>query len=293
MQLDHKDAYDPGSHFRVALVPFKQAIGERAELTLWLLMAAAAFVLIISAANVVNLTLMRGVRREQELIVRAALGAGVLRLRRLLLVENLMLALMGALLGIAFAVGGLRLLVALAQRYSPRANEIRLDTVVLSFTLGLTVTVALLLSFAASVPKEGTFGSWIAAGARRFSGVRRHRLQRGLVIAQIAVSVVLLAGAGLLTRTMVRLSDVNTGLRTEQVLTMPIQLLSFGNGDFQAIFKGDAVAKEGYDRMERDVRALPGVIAVGVGMAMPLRGFGAGAGLEVKAEGRSLAVGEA
>src|SRR5689334_1780381 len=104
MQLDHKDAYDPGSHFRVALVPFKQAIGERAELTLWLLMAAAAFVLIISAANVVNLTLMRGVRREQELIVRAALGAGVLRLRRLLLVENLVLAALGAATGVLIAI---------------------------------------------------------------------------------------------------------------------------------------------------------------------------------------------
>ena len=293
MQSDHTDAYDPGSHYRVAVVPFKQAIGERAQLTLWLLMAAAAFVLIISAANVVNLTLMRGVRREQELIVRAALGAGVLRLRRLLLVENLVLTLSGALLGVAIAVAGLRLLIALAQRYSPRANEIRLDTVVLGFALALSVGVALLLSFAASVPKEGTFGSWIAAGARRVSGVRRHRLQRGLVIAQIAVSVVLLAGAGLLTRTMVRLSDVNTGLRTEQVLTMPIQLLSFGDGDFRRLMQGDATAKEGYDRMEREVRGLPGVIAVGVGMAMPLRGFNAGVGLEVKAEGRSLAVGEA
>src|SRR5207247_3382220 len=68
MQRDSKEAYDPGSHYRVAVVPFKEAIGERARPTLWLLMAAAAFVLIISAANVVNLTLMRGVRREQELV---------------------------------------------------------------------------------------------------------------------------------------------------------------------------------------------------------------------------------
>ena len=291
MQRDHKDAYDPGSHYRVAVIPFKEAIGERARLTLWLLMAAAAFVLIISAANVVNLTLMRGVRREQELIVRAALGAGLMRLRRLLLVENLVLTFMGALLGIVLAVGGLRLLVSLAQRYSPRANEIRLDVVVLGFTLALSVAIALLLSFAASLPKEGTFGSWIAAGARRVSGIRRHRLQRGLVVAQVAVSVVLLAGAGLLTRTMIRLSDVSTGLRTEQVLTIPVQLLSFASGDFQRMMEQDAAAKEGYDRMKNELRAMPGVISVGVGSTMPLTN--ADVGLEVKAEGRSLAVGEA
>ncbi|HMA42906.1 MAG TPA: ABC transporter permease, partial [Gemmatimonadales bacterium] len=86
MQRDYKDAYNPGSHYRLAVIPFKEALGERARLTLWLLMGAAAFVMIISAANVANLTLMRGVRREHELVVRAALGAGVARLRRLLLV---------------------------------------------------------------------------------------------------------------------------------------------------------------------------------------------------------------
>src|SRR5262249_30198162 len=106
IQSESKDAYDPGSHHQIAVIPFKQALGERASLTLWLLMAAAAFVMIISAANVANLTLMRGVRREHELVVRAALGAGVARLRRLLLVENLLLAFMGAALGGAIAVGG-------------------------------------------------------------------------------------------------------------------------------------------------------------------------------------------
>ncbi len=292
MQADHKDAYDPGSHFRVAVLPFKEAIGERARLTLLLLMAAAAFVLIISAANVVNLTLMRGVRREQELVVRAALGAGVMRLRRLMLVENLVLTIAGGSFGVILAIGGVRLLTSLAQRYSPRANEIRLDGVVLGFALALSIVVALLLSFVASLPREGTFGSWIAAGARRStSGVSRQRLQRGLVVAQIAVSVVLLAGAGLLTRTMIQLSEVNTGLRTEQVLTIPVQLLSLADGDFARIAEADAAAKEGYDRMEREVGALPGVIAVGAGSSVPLRG--SDVHLEVKAEGQSVAVGEA
>jgi predicted permease len=292
MQADNKDSYDPNSHYRISVLAFKDALGERARLTLWLLMAAAAFVLIISAANVVNLTLMRGVRREQELVVRAALGAGVLRLRRLIFVENLLLALTGAALGIVIAVGGLKLLTSLAERYSPRANEIRLDLAVLGFALALSGTVAVLMSFVASLPKEGRFGSWIAAGARRTtSGVSRQRLQRGLVVAQIAVSVVLLAGAVLLTRTMVLLSAVNTGLRTEQVLTIYAQLLSVGDIDPTRAAQADAAARDGYDRIEREIRALPGVVAVGVGMSVPLRG--GDYGLEVKADGRSLAVGEA
>src|SRR5262249_27651349 len=173
VEREFKESYDPGSHFRVAVLPFKEALGERARLTLWLLMAAAAFVMIISAANVANLTLMRGVRREHELVVRAALGAGASRLRRLLLVENLALTLMGALVGVVIAIGGVRLLISLAERYSARANEIRLDAQVLGFTLALSVTLALLLSYVASLPKEGNFAGWIAAGARRVSGSLR------------------------------------------------------------------------------------------------------------------------
>ena len=291
MRNEHKETYDAASHYRVAVIPFKDAIGERARLTLWLLMGAAAFVLIIAAANVANLTLMRGVRREQELVVRAALGAGVLRLRRLLLVENLVLTVAGAALGVILAVGGVRLLVALAERYSPRANEIRLDATVLAFTLAVSVLLALVLSVAASLPQEGTFASWISAGARRLTGgQRKQRLQRGLVVAQIAASVVLLAGAGLLTRTMIRLSEVDTGLRTEQVLTIEVQLLSFGSGDFRHIMAADAAAKQDYDRIRREIQTLPGVITVGVGSTMPLRRNEFV--LDLKAEGKSVAVGQ-
>jgi putative ABC transport system permease protein len=154
-QSEFADAYDVGSHHRVAVIPFRDVLGERARLTLWLLMGAAAFVMIISVANVANLTLMRGVRREHEIVVRAALGARVARLRRLLLVENLALAVMGALLGSGIAIGGVRLLTSFAARYSPRASEIRLDAVVLGFAFALSIAVALLLSFLASLPKDG------------------------------------------------------------------------------------------------------------------------------------------
>ncbi len=292
MQRDYKDSYDPGSHFRVSVLPFKDAIGERARLTLWLLMAAAAFVMIISTANVVNLTLMRGVRREQELVVRAALGAGVLRLRRLLLTENLVLAFLGAAAGIFIAVGGVKLLTIFAARFSPRADDIHLDTVVLSFTLVLTVGVALLLSFVASLPREGMFASWISAGTRRTGSLSRQRLQRALVVAQIAVSVVLLAGAGLLTRTMMQLSDVDTGLKTEQVLSMQLQLLPIAKVSSGAdVREADAAAKQDYERIEQDAMAIPGVVGAGVGSVMPLEA--SEIQFDVKVEGKSLGVGEA
>jgi len=288
LQTQFKADYEPAAHYRVAVIPFKEVLGERARLTLWLLMASAAFVLIISAANVANLTLMRGVRREHELVVRAALGASVARLRRFLLAENLVLAILGAILGVYIALGGVALLTSLVERYSSRANEIRLDGVVFGFALALSFTVALLLSFLASLPREGSFASTIMAGAHRMSGtLRRQRLQRGLVVVQIAVSVVLLSGAGLLTRTMMRLADVDTGLRTEELLTMEVNLLSRAERRSPAAV---AVARERFDRMREEIAALPGVVGVGIG-TVPLRTTELVR--DVSAEGRPLGVGEA
>jgi len=174
--------------------------------------------------------------------------------------------------------------VSLAERYSPRANEIRLDGMVLSFTLLLSIVVAIILSFAPKLAKEGSLAAWVAAGVNRMSGgVRRQRLQRGLVVAQIAVSVILLTGAGLLTRTMLQLSDVSTGLTTEQILTMEVPF------DFEA--RKDEDAKALFERMQLEVAAIPGVSEVGIGSTMPLRATEAV--LDVKAEGRPLQTGEA
>lgn len=283
VQAEFPEAYDAGSGYRVTVTPFVEVLGERARLTLWLLMGAAAFVMVISAANVANLSLMRGVRREHELVIRSALGAGTARLRRLLLVENLLLASAGAVLGLLIAIGGVRLLAAFAERYSPRANEIRIDGVVLAFTLLLTVAIAILISYAPRLAAEGRLGTLIAAGASRASGsLARQRLQRTLVVAQVAVSVVLLTGAGLLTRTMQRLSSVDSGLTAEEVLTMEVPISGGG--------RSDADTKALYARMREAVCALPGVRAVGVGSTMPLRATPFQ--LDVKGEGHTLAAGE-
>ncbi|HEY9505497.1 MAG TPA: ABC transporter permease [Gemmatimonadales bacterium] len=285
LKRQYPDAYDPGSHYRISVIPFKQAIGQRAQLTLWLLIGVAGFILVISAANVTSLTLMRGVRRGHELVVRTALGAGYGRLRRLLLVENLLLALMGAALGLVIALGGLELLVRLVARYSPRAGEIRLDRTVLWFTLGLSVAIAVLLSLAASLPREDSEVALVSAGPNRLTGTAgKQRLQRGLVVAQIAVSVVLLAGAGLLTRTMMELSAVDTGLRTEEVLTIPVPYRSTDS-------TSESAAKQRLGEMADEIRALPGVVKVGIGSDVPLTP--SLLNMEVKVEGKPLSAGQA
>jgi putative ABC transport system permease protein len=283
VHADHPEAYDAGSGYQVSLTPFQEVLGQKARLTLWLLMGAAAFVLVIACANVTNLTLMRGVRREHELVVRAALGAGTARLRRLLLGENLVLALLGGGLGLLLAFAGVGMLAAFAARMSPRAGEIRVDAVVLGFTLALTLVVAVLLSYAPKLAREHALGATLAAGGKRTTGnLRRQRLQQTLVVAQIAVSVVLLTGAGLLTRTMQRLSVVDTGLRGGNVLTLEVP------PDYTQPHDA-AVAL--YERIQSQVAALPGVKGVGLGSTVPLRSERFA--LDIKAEGRALAPNEA
>jgi putative ABC transport system permease protein len=292
VQNEFREGYDPAAHYRVAVLPFKEVLGERARLTLWLLMASAAFVLIVSVANVANLTLMRGVRREHELVMRAALGAGAATLRRLLLVENLLLAIAGAGVGLLVASNGVELLTVFASRFSPRANEIRLDATVFGFTLAVAIGIAVLLSLLAPLPNDGGIATRLLAGARRVSaGLGKQRLQRSLVIVQVAVSVVLLASAGLLMRTMFELSKVDTGLQAEDVLTMQVILPPSANRDQPSGTDGDAQAIGRMEAMRDQIAALPSVSDVGIGGTLPLRNsdlFNI-----VQVEGRSLAPGEA
>src|SRR5205085_438964 len=181
VRADHPEAYERAARYDISVSPLRLALNERASLTLWLLMGAAAFVLLIACANVANLTLMRGVRREREMLVRAALGAGSWRLRRLLLAENLALALVGGALGVLVAFAGLKMLVAFAAQLTPRADEIRVDGLVLTVGLLTSVAAAIVLSFVPQVAAESSLG---AAGRRTTAGRARQRLQQTLVVAQ-------------------------------------------------------------------------------------------------------------
>lgn len=284
VHADNPESYDPAAGYKVTLTPLKTVLGQNAQLTLWLLMGAAAFVLIIGCANVANLTLMRSVRREHEMLVRAALGAGTSRLRRLLLAENLVLAFMGALLGVAVAYAGVGMLIRFTSRYTPRASEISVDAMVLGFAFLLAVVVAFLLSYVPKLTSESSLGAGLSAGTTRTSGgKRKRRLQQALVVTQIAVSVVLLTGAGLLVRSMQALAAVDPGLNTANVLTVPLPR------DVNTPEEG-AAAKVAYEQMRYQLAALPGVNTVGLGSTVPLRT--AGFLLDVKAEGREVVPGE-
>ena len=285
IQAEFPDAYDAGSNYQVTVTPFHEVLGERARLTLWLLMGAAGFVLIIACANVANLTLMRGVRREQELVIRSALGAGTGILRKLLLAENLILTLVGSGLALVVAFAGVGLLTSFAARVSPRAGEISVDAVVLGFTFMVALLVAVILSYAPQFVKETALGSWLTGAGKSSASWRRLRLQRALVVAQIAVSVILLTGAGLLIRTMLELADVDTGYQAEEVLTMDVPM-DFTSG------RAPSDMVNLYQRMQGELVAIPGVAQVGLGSTIPLRS-GQRIQLELKALGRPVSSGEA
>jgi len=284
VRADHPEAYERASRYEIALSPLKVALNERASLTLWLLMGAAGFVLLIACANVANLTLMRGVGREREMLVRAALGAGSWRLRWLLMIENLTLALIGGALGVLVAFAGLKMLVAFAQQLTPRADEIRVDGLVLTVILIISVIAAIVLSFVPKVGGGAALAAPLAAAGRRTTAGRgRHRLQNTLVVTQLAVCMVLLTAAGLLVRTLSKLQSVETGVRAENVLTLEAPI------ETQAIPTPEKLAM--YERMRDRIAALPGVDVASVGSSVPLRQNLIV--LEVKAEGRSLGSGEA
>ncbi|HEU4630992.1 MAG TPA: ABC transporter permease [Gemmatimonadaceae bacterium] len=283
MFREHPEAYEEAARYEITLTPLRDAVNERAARTFWLLMGAAAFVLLIACANVANLTLMRGVGREREMLIRTALGAGRGRLRRLLVVENLTLALLGGAAGVLVAFAGLRLLVAFAAQFSPRAAEIRVDGVVLAVALATSVAAALALSFVPRVGGERVLAASLApAGRRTTLGRGGQRLQRSLVVAQIAVCMVLLTGAGLLVRTLAKLQAVDTGLRAEHVLTVELPL----DGPLEVVVMRQPENLARYERIRDRVAALPGVRMAALGMVAPLRH--SIVDLDVQAEGRPV-----
>jgi putative ABC transport system permease protein len=281
---DHPETYEKAAGYNITVTPLREIMNERATLTFWLLMGAATFVFLIACANVANLTLIRGIRRERELIVRRAMGAGAGRLRKLLLAENLILALAGGALGLVIAYAGLGLLVAFAQQLTTRGGEIRVDGMVLAFTLVIALGIAVVLAFVPNVGAEGSLAaSLVSAGKRTTAGRGRQRLQRSLVVIQVGVSVVLLTGAGLLVRTLMKLQVVDTGVGVENVLSMEIPMDGTGRSSVDQLNM--------YEQMQRKVATLPGVIEVGLGSNVPLRGNDQFR-LEVKAESRPLSPGE-
>lgn len=227
----------------------------------WILLASVLAVLLIACVNVVNLLLARAVARQRELAVRVTLGAGRGRLIRQQLAECVLLALLGGAAGCAVGAGLLRLFVAIAPEGIPRLHQATLDVRILLFTLAVALVSGLLFGLASSLRRPGLetlVGTRVAGSA---PGV----LRRSLVAAQVAVSFVLLIGAGLLLRSLVNLQNAPLGMRTEGLVTAR---LSLG----QHAYPEPAQQVRLFEELETRLKAIPGVTAFAISDSMPPAG---------------------
>jgi predicted permease len=205
---------------RARLVPFRQSMVGQVQPILLILLAAVGFVLLIACVNVANLLLARSNARSQEFAVRMALGAGRMRIIRQLLTESTLLALAGGASGLLLASWGTRAALKLVPTTLPRAAEIHLSAPVLGFTLFLSLAAGILFGLLPALRiSHGELQNTLREGGRGASGAR-HRTQSALVIFEMAMALVLLTGAGLMIRSLVALSKVDTGFQPHGVLTV-------------------------------------------------------------------------
>jgi predicted permease len=251
------------------LRPLKQEVIGNASEVLWAVMATIGLVMLIACANVTNLFLVRVEARQQELAVRAALGAGWARIVRGLLVESVMLGLMAGALGVGIAYGGVRLLQANGPANLPRLNEISLDARTLAFTMLLSLLSGLLFGVVPALKYAGPRASLALRGVGRTASVsrERHRARNLLVIGQVAMAVVLLVSAGLMIRTFRALRMVDPGFADAAHL----QLARISIPD--AMVPEPERVLRIQDEILQKLAAVPGVKSTGLVSEMPTEGF--------------------
>jgi len=235
--------------------------------SLLVLLFAVLFVLLIACANIANLLLARGSSRQKEIALRAALGASRFRIVRQLLTESMVLSVVGGAFGLLLSFWLTKLLIAISPANSPRFDEIQPDARVFVFTIGLTIVTCLVFGLAPALQasrsdqsealKEGSRGN---AG-----GARSNRIRSGLMVAEIAMSFMLLVGAGLLIKSFLHLRAVTPGFTPENVLTVRV---SGPPGKF----KEDAQRAEFFRQVNDRIQSLPGVQSVGMILSLPLNG---------------------
>jgi putative ABC transport system permease protein len=252
--------------------------------SLLLLLGAVGFVLLIACANVANLLLARAAARRREIALRTALGAGRLRLIRQLLTESLLLASLGGALGLLLSFFLTDLLVAISPANLPRLNEVGLDWRVLGFTAGVVCVVGLLFGLAPALQaSKADLNEALKEGSRGSSeGRGRNRVRGALVVSEVALSLLLLVGAGLLIRSFLQLRDVNAGFDPEGVLTMRLSLPS-------ASYPEPAQRVSFFRELTQRVEALPGVEKAGAALSLPLGGTTLSVARAFVREGRALA----
>jgi putative ABC transport system permease protein len=252
----------------VRLISLQEETVGDTRAVLWVLLGAVALVLLVACANVALLCLMRGLDRLHDTTVRLALGASPARLMREFLMESVLLAALGGLVGAAVALAGLRALPALTLDL-PRLDEVSLDYRALLFAVLLTGLAAVLSGLpqawrrSRAAPAAGLMG----VSSRTTEGAGRHALRDAIVISQVAVAVVLLTGSGLLVRSFLQLRNVDPGFDPAGVLVAPIFL------DSQAYGTGEQ-ARTYYRTLFERLRAIPGVVAVGGATTVPTSPLG-------------------
>src|SRR5215469_2390108 len=254
------------ARFAPDIQPLKQEVVGDIGTTLWVLMGTIGLVLLIACANVANLLLVRAESRQQELAIRAALGAGWGRIAREMLLESLILGVLGGALGLALAYGALRLLIAKGPATLPRLSEIRIDPLVLAFTLVVSFLAGLFFGLIPVIKYAGPrLSSTLRGGGRTMSqGRERHRARNVLVVAQVGLALVLLIGSGLMIRTFQALRIVQPGFtHPEQV-----QLLRISIPETQ-VKKPERVMRLENEMIDK-LAAIPGVDMVALASAAPL-----------------------
>ena len=253
--------------WRITLAPVQEEAVGSSRRGLLLLFGAVALVLLIACANVANLLLVRAASRQKELAVRLALGASRWRISRQVLVESLILALLGGMAGLLIALWGVDALAALPSANLPRMQEINVDSRVLVFTALLTIFTALLFGL---VPawQASKFNLQRTLKENRYAAIRgwrRHFWRNGLLIGEVALSLVVLIGAGLLVNSFLRLQHVQPAIATDRLLTVEINLSN-------SRYREPAQISGFFQELVRRVAGLPGVEAASLGTARPLSG---------------------
>ena len=252
------------STHRVQMEPLRDEVVGNVRRALWVLQGAVALVLLIACANVANLLLARAESRHKEFAVRTALGASKTRILRQFMTEGTVLSVLGAALGLALAFWGLKALLAANPESVPRAREITLDPVVLAFTIGVALLTGLIFGLAPllHMGDQAVSLSIKEGGVRSTAGSGRNRVRRGLVVAEIALAVMLVIGAGLLIRTFKNLTSVDAGFDAENRVTFGLVLPAAAYPDSQR-------ATDVITNLMRKLDEIPGVERVAAMQGLP------------------------
>ncbi len=274
------------ARFAPEFEPLKELVVGNVGATLWILMGTLGLVLLIACANVANLLLVRAEGRQQELAIRAALGAAWTRIAREMLLESLTLGIIGGVLGVGIAYVALKLLVRLGPATLPRLTEIGIDPLVLAFTAAVSLFAGLLFGLIPIVKYAGPqIAGSLRSGGRTASHSRdRHRARNTLVVVQVALALVLLIGSGLMIRTFQALRNVQPGFTPDE----HVQLIRISIPEAQ--IKEPEQVMRAENAMLDKLAAIPGVTSVAFSTSAPLDGFRSGD--LVYAEDRDYAKGQ-